>query len=193
MASVKGALVAAATVLTIGIGLAPTALASPATLTPAGAEGLAQIATCLRSNPNLVALLVVDESGSLEGTDPDNRRADILADFVLSLAALSGQETPNGARNVQFAANTFAVDSRLLVPWTSLTPENAEKISSQLRDQIPALNQGQGTDYEAAIKGARGSISEGVAQLDAPVPPCKLVVWFTDGVLQVGDAAANAE
>ena len=193
MASVKGALLAAATVLTIGIGLAPTALASPATLTPAGAEGLAQIATCLRSNPNLVALLVVDESGSLEGTDPDNRRADILADFVLSLAALSGQETPNGTRNVQFAANTFAVDSRPLVPWTSLTPENSEKISSQLRDQIPALNQGQGTDYEAAIKGARGSISEGVAQLGAPVPPCKLVVWFTDGVLQVGDAAANAE
>lgn len=193
MASVKGALVAATTALMIGLGLAPTALASPATLTPAGTEGLAQIATCLRSNPNLVALLVVDESGSLEGTDPDNRRADILADFVLSLAALSGQETPNGARSVQFAANTFAVDSRPLVPWTSLTPDNVEKISSQLRDQIPTLNQGQGTDYEAAIKGARGSISEGVAQLDAPVPPCKLVVWFTDGVLQVGDSAANAE
>ena len=183
-------LVAAATLLLIG--LIPPAHAAPAELTPAGQEGLEQIATCLRSNPNLVALLVVDESGSLADTDPDNRRADILADFVLSLSSLAGQQTPTGPRNVKFAANTFSIGSEPLIPWTTLTPDNATQISSQLREEIPALNQGQGTDYEAAIKGARGSIAEGVAELDAQVPPCKLVVWFTDGVLSVGDAATNA-
>ena len=193
MASVRRVLVAIAASLLFGIALSPVALAAPAQLTPAGAAGLSQIATCLRSNPNLVALLVIDESGSLQDTDPDNRRANILADFVLSLASLAGQETPQGTRSVQFAANTFSIGSQPLVPWTSLTPDNAQKISSQLRQEIPALNQGQGTDYEAAIKGARGSISEGVSQLDSANPPCKLVVWFTDGVLSVGDEADNAE
>lgn len=193
MASVKRVLAAVAASLLFGMASTSVAVAAPAQLTPAGAEGLAQIATCLRSNPNLVALLVIDESGSLQDTDPDNRRAEILADFVLSLASLAGQETPQGTRNVQFAANTFSIGSEPLVPWTSLTPDNAQKISSQLRQDIPALNQGQGTDYESAIKGARGSISEGVSQLDSANPPCKLVVWFTDGVLSVGDEAANAE
>lgn len=185
-----GALVSAAALVVVGF--VPAAQAAPAELTPAGKEGLEQIATCLRSNPNLVALLVVDESGSLADTDPDNRRADILADFVLSLSSLAGEQTPTGPRNVKFAANTFSIGSEPLIPWTTLTPGNATQISSQLREEIPALNQGRGTDYEAAIKGARGSIAEGVAELDAEVPPCKLVVWFTDGVLSVGDTAANA-
>ena len=174
------------------LGLIPPAQAAPAELTPAGQEGLEQIATCLRSNPNLVALLVIDESGSLADTDPDNRRADILADFVLSLSSLAGQQTPTGPRSVKFAANTFSIGSEPLIPWTTLTPDKATQISSQMREEIPALNQGQGTDYEAAIKGARGSIAEGVAELNAEVPPCKLVVWFTDGVLSVGDTSANA-
>lgn len=169
----------------------PSAQAARSELTPAGEEGLAQIATCLRSNPNLVALLVVDESGSLKDTDPDNRRAEILADFVLSLSSLAGQETPQGPRVVEFAANSFAVESRSLVPWTALTADNAQKISEELRSDIPALNEGQATNYEAAIKGARGSISEGVAKIGGSTPPCKIVVWFTDGVLSVGDAAAN--
>ncbi len=193
MASVRRVLAAIAASLFFGIALSPVATAAPAQLTPSGAEGLAQIATCLRSNPNLVALLVVDESGSLQETDPDNRRADILADFVLSLASLAGQETPQGTRNVEFAANAFSIGSQALVPWTSLTPDNAQKISSQLRQEIPALNQGQGTDYESAIKGARGSIAEGVSRASAAIPPCKIVVWFTDGILDVGDEAQNAD
>lgn len=169
----------------------PHASAARSELTPAGEEGLAQIATCLRSNPNLVALLVIDESGSLQDTDPDNRRADILADFVLSLASLSGQETPQGPRVVEFAANTFAVDSQQLVPWTTLTDTNAQDISQQLRSEVPSRNQGQGTNYEAAIKGARSAVSEGVSRMSVSTPPCKIVVWFTDGVLSVGSDADN--
>jgi hypothetical protein len=183
-----------AVVLSLGflVAMAPWANASRSELTPAGEEGLAQIATCLRSNPNLVALLVVDESGSLQELDPDNKRAPILADFVLSLASLAGQETPQGPRVVEFAANTFAVESRPLIPWTTLTPENAQQISTDLRNDLPGLNQGRGTNYEDAVKGARSSISEGVAKLGSSTVPCKIVVWFTDGVLSVGDEAANA-
>lgn len=193
MASVRRLLATVAAGAFLSLGVAPMAAAAPAELTPAGQQGLEQIATCLRSNPNLVTLLVVDESGSLQDTDPDDRRADILADFVLSLSSLAGQQTPQGERTVEFAANSFAVDSRALIPWTSLTADNAQTISNQLRQQLPALKDGQGTNYEAAIKGARGSIAEGVSRSKSNVPPCKIVVWFTDGVLSVGDANQNAE
>lgn len=185
-------LVAVATLLVIG--LIPAAQASPAELTPAGQEGLEQIATCLRSNPNLVALLVIDESGSLKDTDPEDQRAGILADFVLSLSSLAGQQTPQGPRTVEFAANTFALESQPLVPWTSLNPDNAQGIASQLREEIPDLKEGGGTNYEAAIKGARGSVAEGVSRIGSEIPPCKIVVWFTDGVLSVSqDASVNEE
>lgn len=187
-----GALLAAA--MLVVLGLIPSVQAAPAELTPAGQEGLEQIATCLRSNPNLVALLVIDESGSLKNTDPGDQRAGILADFVLSLASLSGQQTSQGSRTVEFAANTFALESEPLVPWTTLSPENAQGISSQLRAEIPALNEGRGTNYEAAIKGARGSVAEGVSRIDSAIPPCKIVVWFTDGVLSVSqDPSVNEE
>lgn len=186
------ALVAAAALVVVGF--VPAAQAAPAELTPAGQEGLEQIATCLRSNPNLVALLVIDESGSLKDTDPEDQRAGILADFVLSLSSLAGQETPQGPRTVEFAASTFALESQPLVKWTSLNQDNAQSIASQLREEIPALKEGGGTNYEAAIKGARGSVAEGVSRIDSVIPPCKIVVWFTDGVLSVSqDASVNEE
>lgn len=165
----------------------PSAHASPSsTLSAAGQEGLAQVATCLRSNPNLVALLVIDESSSLRETDPQNRRAGVLADFVTSLSGTAGQETPGGPRKVEFAVNTFASDSRTLVPWTSLNSQNESDISDELRTVVPGLNTGGATNYEAAIRGARSSIAQGVSEVGGSAPPCKLVAWFTDGVLDLG-------
>ena len=186
------ALIAAAALAALSF--IPAAQAAPAELTSAGQEGLEQIATCLRSNPNLVALLVIDESGSLKNTDPGDQRAGILADFVLSLASLAGQQTPQGPRTVEFAANTFALESQRLVPWTTLSPDNAQDIASRLRAEVPALKEGEGTNYESAVKGARGSVAEGVSRIDSALPPCKIVVWFTDGVLSVSqDPSVNEE
>jgi hypothetical protein len=181
-------------VLTAGVwaGAASPASAAGSTLSPAGQEGLEQVATCLKSNPNLVALLVVDESGSLQGTDPEARRAPVLADFVEQLAALSGQQTDEGPRTVELAVTTFANGTRPpLIPWTPLTTDNAPSIADTLRTDLPSKNQGDATDYEDAVSSARGLLAQGVAALAAPVSPCKLVVWFTDGVLEISEIAAE--
>ena len=185
---------AVAVLLAVGFAVSPVGVsqAAPGELTADGAVGMEQIATCLRSNPNLAALLVIDESGSLQDTDPDNLRAEILADLVSSLSNLSGQETASGPRQVEFAVNTFAQESRTLLPWTTLTPQNAPDISTSLESQIPALNQGQATDYESALTAAASTMAEGVAKLSAEVAPCQIVIWFTDGVLVIGDDQMNA-
>ena len=183
-------------VLTAGVwaGIATPASAAGSTLSPAGQEGLQQVATCLKSNPNLVALMVVDESGSLQDSDPDNRRAEILGDFIEQLATFSGQTTDQGPRSVQLAVSTFALDTTPLIKWTPLTQDNSSAIADTLRAELPGKNQGGGTNYEAAIKSARSLLAEGEAQLSSPVgPPCKVVLWFTDGVLAVSDIAAENE
>lgn len=192
MASVTRWVVTSLLVLGFAITPAGFSQAAPGELTAEGVVGMEQIATCLRSNPNLTALLVIDESGSLQDTDPENRRAEILADLVSSLSNLSGQETASGPRQVEFAVNTFAQESKTLLPWTTLTPQNGPDISASLESQIPALNQGQATDYERALKAAGSTMAEGVARISAEVPPCQIVIWFTDGVLVVGDDEANA-
>lgn len=185
---------AVAVLMAVGFAVSPVGVsqAAPGELTAEGIEGMEQIATCLRSNPNLAALLVIDESGSLQDTDPDNLRAEILADLVSSLSNLSGQETASGPRQVEFAVNTFAQESRTLLPWTTLTPQNAPDISTSLESQIPALNQGQATDYESALTAAASTMAEGVARLSTEVAPCQIVIWFTDGVLVIGDDQMNA-
>lgn len=157
-------------------------------LSAAGRKGLEQISTCLRSNPNLVALLVVDESGSLAGTDPEGRRAEVLANFVDSLADLSGQETPDGPRRVEFAVNLFAQESNPYIPWVTLDPENAADIATRMQQELPFRNEGGGTNYEAAMETAASTMAEGVARVGSKSVPCQIVVWFTDGLLEISSS-----
>lgn len=191
MVSVMRVLIALGMVLGLQLVAVRSASADDSNLTQAGKEGLQQISTCLRSNPNLVALLVVDESGSLQDTDPDNRRADVLADLVLSLGQLSGQPTPQGPRRVEFAVNLFAFESEALVPWTTLDEGSASRIADDIRTNLPSRNEGQATNYESALTSARSSMAQGVDAIGGSSQPCQIVFWFTDGVLVVGDEQAN--
>ena len=185
MASVMRVLFALIMLLGLQLFAASSASADDSNLTQAGKEGLQQISTCLRSNPNLVALLVVDESGSLTGSDRENRRADVLADLVISLGQLSGQSTPQGPRRVELSVNLFSSESEVLVPWTALDEGSADAIAGSLRAEIPSRNQGQATNYVEALTAARSSMVEGVAAIGASAAPCQIVFWFTDGVLDI--------
>ena len=91
------------------------------TISPAGRAALADVAQCLASNPNLVAELVVDESGSLQETDPKNKRAEILASVVQSFGQFAGQKLVGKPRRVDLAVSLFAEDYTRLVPWTTLS------------------------------------------------------------------------
>ena len=83
-----------------GAALLVLAVVSPARaadVSPEAELGFQQISQCLQSRNDLAVLLVVDESGSLQETDPENKRARLLANLVRSLARQAGTPTASCA------------------------------------------------------------------------------------------------
>lgn len=178
---------AGAVALASGVVMAP-AMAAPRTeIGPVGQEGLKEVAQCLASNPNLLAMMVVDESGSLQSTDPENKRAAILASVVTSLESLAQQSLLGQPRRVDVAVGTFSADYTPWIPWTTLTPQTAPELAAKIEAEVPARNQGGGTDHPSAMAGGRSEIARGTARFGTGAPPCKLMLMFTDGVIVVSD------
>ncbi len=115
----------------LGLLLVPVP-ASAADVSPAAEEGFQQISQCLQSHDDLAVLLVVDESQSLQTTDPDDKRARLLANLVRALGRQAGQDTATGQRGIDLAISTFSTDYRPLVPWTEITPDSSERIATAL-------------------------------------------------------------
>ncbi len=179
--------------MTLLISLA--AVSSPARaagdISPAAEEGFAQISQCLQSRSDMAVLLVVDESGSLTDTDPNNKRATLLANLVRALGRQAGQPTASGTRQIDLAVSTFSLDYRPLVPWTTLDPASSESIAKSMEQQLPALNQGQGTDHRNALIGARNQLAKNASQSGSSEPPCQVTIVFTDGVLDLSDESSE--
>jgi hypothetical protein len=175
------------------------ALSSPANavtrgdVSAQGLTGLDQLARCLQSSPDLAALLVVDESSSLQDTDPDDKRAQILAGVIDSLSSLAGQSSQNGERRVAVAVSFFALgaDRTPSFPWTFLDEEASPKISTWIRDNVPSRKEGQATDYQAALAQARSELVRGVGEFKNGARPCKVIFFFTDGAINVGNSDAE--
>lgn len=161
--------------------------AQAATISPEAELGFQQISQCLQSNSNLGVLLVVDESSSLQDTDPNDRRALLLANLVRSLGRQAGAATAEGSRRVDLAVSTFALGYTRVIPWTELNPSSTEAIASALQTGIPDLDFGGGTNHPDALDGARNQMAELSASGAFAQPPCQVTIVFTDGVLYVSD------
>jgi hypothetical protein len=169
---------------------APAIAGVPMDVSVQGLSGLEQLAKCLQSSPDLAALLVVDESSSLLETDPDDKRAEVLAGVVDSLSTLAGEDSQNGERRISLAVSFFALgaDQEPSFPWTFLDDESSPKVSGWIRKNVPSRNQGQATDYQAALTRAKSELIRGVGQFGAGARPCKVIFFFTDGAINVGNS-----
>ncbi len=176
-------------------GMSMTAVppASANAISPDAELGFQQISQCLQSRSDLAVLLVVDESGSLQDTDPNDKRSLLLANLVRSLGRQAGTPTAEGARRIDLAVSTFALTYNPLVPWTELNSDSTERIAGTLETEIPNLDNGGGTNHPEAIAGARNQMAELSATTNFERPPCQVTILFTDGVLYVDDdPTANA-
>ena len=175
--------------LIASVGVAGPARAASGVVSPDAEAGFQQISQCLQSHNDLAVLLAVDESSSLQQTDPQDKRAKLLANLVQSLGRQAGVPTANGTRQIQLAVSTFSMDYRPLVPWTTLTPDTTGQISSELEREIPQLDQGGGTNHPEALKGARNQMAD-LSATGGGQRPCEVTILFTDGVLDVSDDEA---
>lgn len=176
--------VIAAAVLMSLAGAPPLARAAEdGSLSPQAEASFAEIAGCLAAGDELRVLFVVDESASLQGSDPQSQRTDGILAALDSLAVLQ-EAYPAKAINV--AAATFAVDYVLRVGWGAAAGSHLDGLRAFATDDVPRLDDGRGTDYRAALNGAREDL-----QSD-PEPACKIMLWFTDGALDVDGAEPAA-
>jgi hypothetical protein len=154
-----------------------TGLSSPASaveISPVGERAFEDVTRCLTSGKEkqLDVFYLVDQSGSLARTDPNNDRVEILQNSVAELGNFVNQGV-----EVSVAAAGFANGVVSLQEWTPITsPASALTMGEELGRQIlnASGNYVDATDWEAGLRLAKKFFDE---RGDA----CAMLIWFTDG------------
>jgi hypothetical protein len=158
------------------------ASAFPTSLTEIGQRAVKEIGDCVNSKRKLEVFYLVDGSGSLKDTDPQNLRSEVLASSLEQLAP-----TDNSIQ-VRYAVGTFGSKYRSLKGWSELTSENATSESNWFRKNIPALIGEGNTNWEAGLQGANAAL---VKARNANSSSCQVVVWLTDGGIDLGVSSTS--
>jgi hypothetical protein len=177
------ALTVASVVLTGG-----AASAAEGTLTSVAARAFSEIASCTADAKTLLVSVVVDESGSLRSTDPEDRRVGAILTAIDSLADLRANA---GGLDVQMDLGTFAAGYEQLVGWGPVAGAHADRLRRVTRAELPEKDRGSLTDYRQALRGAQQQLDSRAAQVDPQA--CKVLLWFTDGALDVGSDTKRAQ
>lgn len=138
------------------------------------------LAACFAERQRLAVLMLIDESGSLQWTDPDNERVVALIgalELFASLRTLTGMEA-----RLDVAMAAFATEYRLVRDWSELTDDTLPDFRRDAA-AFADLNRGLDTDFALALDGARDEIDRhiGAVVSDGEAPPCHAVLLFTDG------------
>jgi hypothetical protein len=157
-------------VLTVGLTSGSgSALAAP---TATGTASLQDLGACLAETKHADVLLLVDQSGSLRSTDPENTR---VAAAQLFLRRLSDTAARSGS-SVDVSVTGFAASVETALGWTSLDAAGLADASATVAD-FAAENTGFETDYWTALTGARQLLVDH----RSGGSPCQALVLFTDG------------
>ncbi|MCM6763115.1 hypothetical protein NB037_11870, partial [Rathayibacter sp. ZW T2_19] len=166
--------------------IATTVSTPTASLTDTGRGAIEDLRTCLSSSDVLNVYYLVDSSGSLNtggddgrGSDPDVARADILAGSLQELGGLRDSLSVNWGAAFFSRAFEPAVDWR---PWTADSPG---VLAAEIREKTP----GGGTNWLAGLEGVQTALQNQPSAGSA----CQLVVWLTDGEIDLGSASATAD
>ena len=184
----RGALLALGVVLAVAS--APPTLAA-SDLSDTSARSFADVAQCAADSDHLVAAIVVDESGSLRLTDPEDERVTAV---LTALDALEQLERSSADRlDVQVSLATFGNTYNELVGWGAVSRGHADAVRKAAERELPERDRGNFTDYRVALRGAQQSLNARTAELEGS--SCAVTLWFTDGRLDVdgsgGESAAN--
>jgi hypothetical protein len=96
-----------------------------------------------------------------------------------------------GRLRLDVSLSTFARGYDELVDWRQLDAQHADQLRRVVSDELPTRNSGDATDYRQALQGAQRQLDERAEQLGQP-SACKVVLWFTDGALDVDQATSTA-
>jgi hypothetical protein len=162
---------------------------SPASAAAESHRGFSEIAGCISGADNLLISVVVDESLSLRETDPRSLRVQGITTAIDSLEQLT--QTVDRSTNVEISMSTFARGYSTLSGWKKLNARTAAELRAQAARELPGRDSGDATDYRQALLGAKQQLDARQRQLNDP-GACKVLLWFTDGALDVDAATSTA-
>ena len=172
-------------------GASPSPTAGDATSTT-----LEEMATCLRSRERLLLVLLVDESGSLRTTDPQNERVTAARVALRSFASLASTRVAGHLPRIDVLVAGFSSSFTAIAPWGALDEERLAGVEASV-EGFASLNSGLDTDFPTAFIGARRELAARSAALSegGAAEPCKAVLLFTDGRydIEAGDTPARRE
>jgi hypothetical protein len=143
-----------------------------------GQRAFADLGRCLQSQGKekvLDVFYLIDESRSLQGTDSENKRADILSSSLIQLASFRKDVTVN--YSVGFFANKYSVWK----PWTTVNPGGIVPEAGRLAAEVGKRDQGTGTNWLLGINGATDELNAQHERTNG----CSTLIWLTDGGIQL--------
>lgn len=172
-------------VVSVGASAAATPLTQVATANP-----LTQVdgfRACIAGGGVTDMLLLVDESSSLNRTDPNFARVTSASYLVTQLGGFAA----GSSAEVNVAVSVFANSYTQIQPWTPLNAGTLPQLQStvnSLKDRVKGME----TDYWTALDGARKDLAARAATRTEK-ESCQALVWFTDGGINYTIRANDAD
>lgn len=142
-------------------------------VTPAGQAAFGDLTACLTSSKDkrLDVFYLIDNSNSLQDTDPQGVRFDVLENSIAQL----GDFADSGVK-VRYAAAIFSTDASPLVDWTEITDgASAQAEGQRTAGRLESLGTSGRTDWEDGVRYAYDRLEDSDA--------CRAMIWFTDGAI----------
>lgn len=154
---------------------------------PAAPGAVEALGGCLVAQKAGDILLLLDQSASLQETDPQSARATSAIYLADQLALFA--ERNDVALGLSVAGFDVYFETRS--GWEDVSGGSAAgtvRALEQMRDQ----NQGFETDYWVAMEGARRELRDRAAD-QGEAGRCQAVVWFTDGRFELDSRTTSSE
>ena len=178
--------VAAVIGLTMFVGsFLPTITANADVISSHGREAIQQISTCINSEgkDTLNVLYLVDESASLDRTDPSALRVGGLQASLEQFRNVA-EDRPYFTVNREIATfgNTYTRQKN----WDVLDKGQLDSDLGWIQNKVPGLKNGKATDWKLALTSAYADFQQKLTPSS-----CNIMVWFTDGAINVSDDGAK--
>lgn len=154
-----------------------------------------KIEQCLAGTNQLSVVLMVDESKSLQSTDPANDRVTGIKSVLAALSQAVEDNSSERDLDVHVLFAGFYGDTHPkpdeTVGGQGWLPLNGGTLGDLLKraDKYATANAAPQTDHAYALMNARELLNRRAVELseDGSDPPCNLIVFFTDGAYFIGE------
>lgn len=181
----RGALLAAGLIVaSLVAGAAASAQVNEAS---ADESALGELGSCIAERHELSVLFLIDESKSLQDTDPEAVRVEAMQTALEALRFVSRLEVNGATPEIDVHFATFAGGYQTLGDgWERIDADSVDRLSESV-ELFAARDTGFDTDYVQALTGAQEEFSQRVSEVTAEggEPPCQLLLWFTDGLFNL--------